>query len=236
MSPLLHWTPRVFPPHEVLQGKICRLEPLSFKKHCDGLYKALEGPGSDPVLYEYLLNGPFEERSKFDEWVTQMDSSVDPQFYAIVENKSDLITGLISFLRIDKNDGCIEIGHVAFGATMQRKPIGTEVIYLLGKLAMDDLGYRRLEWKCHNENERSKRAAQRFGFTFEGLFRQHRVCRDRNRDTAWFSIIDSEWPACRDAFENWLDPENFDAEGMQVQTLEAIRASLKAPTSVELEG
>jgi len=227
MSPLLNWTPCAFPSHEVIQGRFCRLEPLNFEKHCDGLYKALTGD-ADPALYNYLLYGPFDNRSGFDEWVTQMVGSTDPQFYAIIENESSLVMGLISLLSIDKNNGGIEIGHVVFGANMQRKPFGTEAIYLLGKLAMDDLGYRRLAWRCHNENQRSRRAAQRFGFTFEGVFRQHYVCKDRNRNTAWFSIIDSEWPVCRNAFEKWLAPENFDAEGLQVQTLDAIRASLKS--------
>ncbi|MBF3217011.1 GNAT family N-acetyltransferase, partial [Pseudomonas aeruginosa] len=131
--------------------------------------------------------------------------------------------GLLSYLRITPKDGVIEIGHIAFGAPMQRTPGSTEAVYLLAELALGRLGYRRLEWKCNAGNARSMRAAERLGFTYEGTFRQHMVVKQRNRDTAWFSLLDSEWPARQAAFERWLDPSNFDAEGRQRQTLEALR-------------
>ena len=143
--------------------------------------------------------------------------------YAVIDQATGRALGLFSYLRIMALDGSIEIGHVAFGAPMQRTAGATEAIYLLARHAFDDLGYRRLEWKCDAANARSERAAERFGFTREGLFRQHMVRKGRNRDTAWFSIIDGEWPGCRNAFQLWLAAENFDEQGQQRQRLEALR-------------
>ncbi|WP_258054209.1 GNAT family N-acetyltransferase, partial [Pseudomonas aeruginosa] len=145
------------------------------------------------------------------------------RFFAVRERRTQRAVGLLSYLRITPKDGVIEIGHIAFGAPMQRTPGSTEAVYLLAELALGRLGYRRLEWKCNAGNARSMRAAERLGFTYEGTFRQHMVVKQRNRDTAWFSLLDSEWPARQAAFERWLDPSNFDAEGRQRQTLEALR-------------
>lgn len=221
MCDLAHWQPRPIPDQRTLHGRFVRLEALDVERHGDDLWRALQGP--DPALWDYLPYGPFTERGVFDAWLAGNAESRDPLFYAVVDLASGRALGVFSYLRITAQDGSIEIGHVAFGAPMQRTAGATEAIYLLARHAFDDLGYRRLEWKCDAANARSQRAAERFGFTREGLFRQHMVRKGRNRDTAWFSIIDGEWPVCREAFERWLAVENFDDKGQQKQRLEAMR-------------
>ncbi|MBD9413359.1 GNAT family N-acetyltransferase [Pseudomonas sp. PDM16] len=218
---LSQWQTRPFPPHEVQQGRFIRLERLDVVRHGDDLWQELQGP--DPALWDYLPYGPFTERTAFDAWLAGNADSHDPQFHAVVEQTSGRALGLIAYLRITPKDGCIEIGHVAFGGTMQRTPGTTEAVFLLARHAFDDLGYRRFEWKCNARNARSKRAAERFGFVYEGLFRQHMVVKGESRDTAWYAMIDSEWPACRTAFQRWLAVDNFDAEGQQRHRLEALR-------------
>ncbi|MDG9759279.1 GNAT family N-acetyltransferase [Pseudomonas sediminis] len=218
---LAHWQPRPTPDQRSLQGRFVRLEALDVARHGDDLWHALQGP--DPALWDYLPYGPFTERGVFDVWLAGNAQSRDPLFYAVVDLASGLALGLFSYLRITAQDGSIEIGHVAFGAPMQCTAGATEAIYLLARHAFDDLGYRRLEWKCDAANARSRRAAERFGFTQEGLFRQHMVRKGRNRDTAWFSIIDGEWAVRRDAFERWLMVDNFDEQGQQRQRLETLR-------------
>lgn len=218
---LSHWQPRPFPPHEPLQGRFIRLEPLDGARHGDYLWQELQGP--DPALWDYLPYGPFAERAAFDAWLAGHADSRDPQCYAVVEQASARALGLLAYLRITPKDGCIELGHIAFGAALQRTPAASEAVFLLTRNAFDTLGYRRLEWKCNARNARSRRAAERFGFSYEGLFRQHMVVKGESRDTAWFAIIDSEWPACRDAFERWLAADNFDGEGQQKQRLEELR-------------
>lgn len=220
---LSSWQPRPTPDQRLLQGRFVRLEALAVARHGDDLWRALQGP--DPALWDYLPYGPFSERSQFDAWLTNNTERRDPLFYAVIDQASSRALGVFSYLNIVAQDGCIEIGHVAFGAPMQRTAGATEAIYLLARHAFDDLGYRRLEWKCDAANTRSMRAAERFGFVHEGLFRQHRVNKGKNRDTAWFSIIDGEWPRCRDAFQCWLATENFDQQGQQRQRLQALRES-----------
>lgn len=218
---LTHWQPCPMPDHRPLTGRFVRLEALDVARHGDDLWAALQGP--DPALWDYLPYGPFTERAAFDAWLGGNADSRDPLFYAVIDLASGHALGLFSYLRITAQDGSIEIGHVAFGAPMQRTPGATEAVYLLARHAFDDLGYRRLEWKCDAANARSMRAAERFCFSHEGLFRQHMVRKGRNRDTAWFSIIDGEWPARREAFEGWLSADNFDEAGRQKQRLEAFR-------------
>lgn len=219
----LDWHAVATPARAALGGHYVRLEPLDPARHGDDLWLALQGPESDPLLWDYLPYGPFVERAPFDAWLAANAASTDPQFFAVIDLASQRCVGLLSFLRIAPKDGCIEIGHIAFGRAMQRSPASTEAVYLLAELAMGALGYRRLEWKCNALNARSMRAAERLGFVHEGLFRQHMVIKGRNRDTAWFSIIDREWPRCRDAFERWLASANFDAQGRQQQRLEDLR-------------
>ena len=218
------WTPRERPAREPIEGRSVRLEPVSHS-HADSLFEAAHGEGSDPELWDYLAYGPFSTLATFSSWLEERAASQDPLFFAVVDVASGKAMGMVSFMRIDEAFGVIEIGHIWFGAALQRSRSATETIYLLSREAFDGLGYRRLEWKCNNANARSKRAAERFGFTFEGVFRQHMITKGKNRDTAWFSIIDSEWPAIRRGYERWLADENFDAEGRQRMSLAEARAS-----------
>ena len=222
----LDWQPVPIPPRTPLGGQYVRLQPLALAAHGDELWLALQGPDSDPALWDYLPYGPFSERAAFDAWLAANAASADPLFFAVIDLASGRALGLLSFLRMAPRDGCIEIGHIAFGAAMQRSPASTEAVYLLAELAMTTLGYRRLEWKCNALNARSMRAAERLGFVYEGTFRQHMVIKGRNRDSAWFSIIDKEWPHCRAAFQRWLAPANFDQAGRQRQRLEALRGGI----------
>lgn len=216
------WQPVPSPPRAPLMGQYVQLEPLAPARHGEDLWKALQGSG-DPALWDYLPYGPFNERSVFDTWLGDCATSSDPLFFAVIDRRHRRAVGLLSFLRITPAHGCIEIGHVIFGPSLQRSPASTEAVFLLARLALGELGYRRLEWKCNSDNTRSMRAATRLGFSYEGLFRQHMLVKGRNRDTAWFSILDSEWPACNRAFERWLAADNFDAEGRQKQSLQTLR-------------
>jgi len=221
-QPLLNWHPAATPERRTLTGRTINLAPLDVATHGDDLWEALQGPDCDPLLWDYLPYGPFPERAPFDAWLAGNAASTDPLFFAVIDRQSGRAVGLLSFLRIFPKDGSIEIGHIAYGRVMQRSPASTEAVYLLAKLAFE-LGYRRLEWKCNALNARSMRAAQRLGFTYEGTFRQATVVKDRNRDTAWFSIIDSEWARCQRAFEAWLAASNLDANGQQRERLEDLR-------------
>jgi RimJ/RimL family protein N-acetyltransferase len=220
---LSNWQPRPVPQRQPLAGRFVRLEPLDPGQHGDDLWLALQGPGCDPALWDYLPYGPFASREPFDAWLAGNAVSADPLFFSVIDLASQRAVGLLSYLRITPKDGCIEIGHIAFGQAMQRTPGSTEAVWLLARHAFDDLGYRRLEWKCNALNTRSLRAAERLGFVHEGLFRQHMLVKGQNRDTAWFAIIDGEWPARREAFERWLAADNFDAEGRQKRRLEDLR-------------
>ncbi|MCO7593315.1 MULTISPECIES: GNAT family N-acetyltransferase [Pseudomonas] len=221
MNQPLHWKPAALPKAEPLEGRFVRLEKLDSRHHGDDLWDVLQGPGSDPALWDYLPYGPFSERPDFDLWLDGNAASRDPLFYSVIDRASGQVQGILSLLSIVPEHGRIEIGHIAFSAAMQRTPKGTEAIYLLGKLGFG-LGNRRLEWKCNNANARSKRAAERLGFVFEGVFRNHMVIKDRNRDTAWYAITDEQWPAVAAGFERWLSEANQRPEG-QLETLEACR-------------
>ena len=223
MSDLTQWQPASLPDTRTLQGRFIRLEKLDTARHGDGLWEALEGPAADRRLWDYLFVGPFPERSGFDHYLAGLEGSTDPWFYTVVDQQTGAIDGFLSLMSIVPNAGRIEIGHVTFGASMQRTPKATEAVYLLAKESFS-LGNRRLEWKCNANNARSKRAAERFGFSFEGTFRQHSVFKGQNRDTAWYSIIDSEWPAVQQAFETWLSVDNF-RDGQQIRTLEQLRGN-----------
>lgn len=221
MSDLTQWQPAKLPDTRTLQGRFIRLEKLNAARHRDGLWEALEGPAADRKLWDYLFVGPFPGRSAFDDYLAGLEGSTDPWFYTVIDQQSGVIDGFLSLMSIVPSAGRIEIGHVTFGASMQRTPKSTEAVYLLAKESFS-LGNRRLEWKCNANNARSKRAAERFGFSFEGTFRQHAVFKGQNRDTAWYSIIDSEWPTVQQAFESWLAVDNFE-DGEQVRTLEQLR-------------
>ncbi|MHC6228112.1 GNAT family N-acetyltransferase [Pseudomonas sp. X10] len=223
MSRRLHWQPARAPQAAPLTGRFIRLEKLDPHRDRNDLWDVFQGPDSDPSLWAYLAYGPFTDRESFDHWLDSNAASRDPLFFSVIDQANGQAQGILSLMSIVPDQGRIEIGHVTFGAAMQRTPKGTEAIYLLGKLAFE-LGNRRLEWKCNNANARSKRAAERFGFTFEGVFRKHMVIKDQNRDTAWFSITDDEWPAIATGVERWLSEDNQRPEG-QVRTLEACRGA-----------
>lgn len=204
------------PQKTTLSGHHCTLIPFNHELDFSDLYQAftIDVNGED---WRYLPYGPFDSKAEFHQWLQENCFSHDPLFYAI--QKDDLLVGMTSFLNISPANGVIEIGHIHFAPTLQKTTAATEALYLMMQYAFDTLGYRRLEWKCDNANERSKRAAQRLGFTFEGLFRQHRLYKGRNRDTTWFSVIDKEWPELSDRFNRWLSPDNFDQNGRQVDSL-----------------
>ncbi len=222
-QPLANWIPRETPARTPINGARARLEPIDPERHADQLFAAANASG-DPALWDYLPYGPFLDRETFRTWLAEQAASTDPLFFAIVDQATVNAVGMCSFLRLDPAFGVIEIGHIWFSPILQRTPIATEAIYLMQKLALGDLGYRRLEWKCDNANDRSKHAADRFGFRFEGVFRQHRIVKGNNRDTAWFSMLDSEWPANQRALEAWLSADNFDADGRQLRSLRECRA------------
>jgi RimJ/RimL family protein N-acetyltransferase len=183
------------------------------------LFAASHPPDGDPAIWTYLPDGPYESPGHLRGMLAWAASSDDPLFFTLAALPGDRPLGIASYLRITPEFGVIEIGHIWFGQPLQRTTAATEAIYLLAREAFDGLGYRRLEWKCNALNAPSRRAAERFGFTFEGIFRKHQVIKGRNRDTAWYAITDDEWPARRYGFEAWLAPENFDADGHQKRTL-----------------
>jgi len=210
---LPNWNPPRFPTREAMEGKVCRLEPLDPARHAASLYAAntLDAEGKN---WTYLPYGPFETRNSYRAWMDQVCSGSDPQFYAVVDKTKNNAAGVASFLRIDPGNGSIEVGHINYSPSLQRTAAATEAMYLMMKRAFE-LGYRRYEWKCNALNASSRAAAQRLGFSFEGIFRQAAVVKGRNRDTAWYAAIDKEWPALQEAFLRWLDPANFDAQGRQ---------------------
>jgi RimJ/RimL family protein N-acetyltransferase/GNAT superfamily N-acetyltransferase len=218
---LAHWTPRPLPQRRAHEGRTVRLEPLEAGRHGDALFEA--GP-TDAALLRYLPERPFPDRASFQPWLDRAAASEDPLFFAAIDKASGRAEGRLSLMRMDPAHGVIETGHLLFGPRLGRTPAATEAIYLLARHVFDDLGYRRFEWKCNERNAPSKRAAERFGFAFEGVFRQHMVIKGENRDTAWYAMLDSEWPARRRTFERWLDPSNFDANGRQRLSLSALNA------------
>jgi RimJ/RimL family protein N-acetyltransferase len=210
--------PRPLPSRTPMAGRLCRLEPLEMRRHSKALYgaHALDVEGRN---WTYLPYGPFASPEDIAVWIRSVEESEDPMFFAIVDLASQRATGWASYLRIDPAMGSIEVGHLAYSPALQRTPAGTEAMYLMMRRAFDELGYRRYEWKCNSLNAPSWNAAERLGFRYEGTFRQAWVQKGRNRDQAWFSIIDGEWPAIRSALEGWLDPSNFDTTGVQRRRL-----------------
>jgi RimJ/RimL family protein N-acetyltransferase len=218
----LQWRPAKRPQRAPLIGASVMLEPLDVPHHGEELYTSSAGADS---TWDYLPYGPFAGKSEFMAWLEQRAPMDDPLTFTLIDRAAGAARGLASFMRIVPEHGVIEIGHIWLSPSMQRTRQATEAIYLMSRYAFD-LGNRRLEWKCHAENEPSRRAAERFGFTFEGVFRQHMVIKGRNRDTAWYSITNTDWPARQAAFEAWLSPDNFDDDGRQRRTLEEVRSGL----------
>lgn len=223
-SPLPDWTPPPFPPRETLAGRFCRVEPLVPELHAADLFtaNALDTAGRN---WTYLFVGPFATLETYRDWLHSVRSSDDPMFFTIVDQASGKAVGVASYLRITPASGFIEVGNINFSPLLQRTPGATEAMYLMMKQVFA-LGYRRYEWKCDSLNAPSRAAAQRLGFSYEGIFRQATVYKGRSRDTAWFSVIDAEWPALEEAFLRWLDPANFDAEGKQYVSLSSLTAPL----------
>lgn len=218
----LDWHGARPPRRTVLEGDTARLEPLDPERHGDDLFKAAQGADA---TWTYLPYGPFASMGDFMGWLRARAPVDDPLTFTIVDRQAGAARGLASFMSIVPEHGVIEIGHIWLSPALQRTRQATQAIYLISRHAFDELGNRRLEWKCDSMNEASRRAAERLGFVFEGVFRNHRVVKGRNRDTAWYSIIDSEWPSRRAAFEAWLARENFDDKGRQRRSLAAFRAT-----------
>lgn len=210
-----------------LKGRFVTVEPYDREKHLQALWHGLGDEGINPLL-TYFTQPEFAGVADFDAWLSGVQSKGGWVTHVFRDNKTGNVVGMASYMRADPANGVVEVGGVAHGPAMSRTPLATEAHYLMARNIFDDLGYRRYEWKCHNENEPSKTTAKRYGFSFEGVFRQHMLSKGKNRDTAWFSIIDGEWPVVKAAFEAWLSPENFDAEGKQIRKLEDIRAGLTA--------
>ncbi|EEE36954.1 acetyltransferase, gnat family [Rhodobacteraceae bacterium KLH11] len=211
--------PRPAPPYTPMQGRFCSVVPLDVNRHAPGLFRAFASD-TDGHNWTYLPYGPFDAEAEFIAWAQAHCMDADPMFHTVLD-ADETPVGMASYLRVEPAAGAIEVGHIHFSPLLQRKPQSTEVMYLMMRRVFDELGYRRYEWKCDALNAPSRQAAERLGFTFEGVFRQATHYKGRNRDTAWFSIIDSEWPRIRAAFENWLAPGNFDATGQQRQSLQA---------------
>jgi len=216
--PLPGWTARPRPPRTAMEGAFCTVAPLDPARHAAELYAAyrLDQEGRN---WTYLPYGPFPCFEEYRDFVEQAALRDDPLVHAIIERRSGRAGGVASLMRIDPAPGVIEVGGINYAPPLQRTPAATEAMYLMMRRVFDELGYRRYEWKCDALNGPSRAAALRLGFRYEGLFRQATVYKGRNRDTCWFSILDSEWPALKQGFEHWLDPANFDAAGRQLRSL-----------------
>lgn len=225
--PLPGWKPVPRPPRTAMEGRLCRVEPIDPARHGDDLFAAF-AEDRDGGSFTYLGAGPFADRAAFDAWMAGTCLGDDPMFHAIVDRPTGRALGVAAYMRIEPAVGVIEVGHVNFSLAMQRSVIATEAMYLMMRRVFEELGYRRYEWKCDSLNAPSRRAAERFGFTYEGLFRQATVYRGRSRDTAWFSMLDREWPSLRSAYEAWLAEANFDAQGRQRVSLRDFVARLRA--------
>ena len=216
------WSPRPRPPRTAIEGRFCRVEPLDLERHAAELFAA-NSADREGRNWTYLPYGPFPSFDLYRNYLEAAARRDDPLVHAIIERASGQALGVASLMRIDPAAGVIEVGGINYSPRLQRKPAASEAMYLLMRRVFDELGYRRYEWKCDSLNAPSRAAAQRLGFRYEGLFRQATVYKGRSRDTAWFSILDSEWPALRSAFERWLDPANFDDDGHQRKSLAALR-------------
>jgi RimJ/RimL family protein N-acetyltransferase len=212
--PMDHWNGCEHPRGAVMQGRLCRIEPIDAVRHCSDLFAAFSLDLNEGN-WTYLPYGPFTSEAELRDWIASTCSGDDPCFFSVIDTSTGKAVGVASYLRIEPSTGVIEVGHIHFSPLMQGKPIATEAMYLMMQHVFDGLGYRRYEWKCDALNHPSCKAAGRFGFAFEGIFRQATMYRQRNRDTAWYSILDREWSVAKAVFEAWLDADNFDDEGQQ---------------------
>ncbi len=223
----LDWAPAKPPARTPLRGSHVLLRPVDAATDAQPLYTVSHPPDGDPTIWTYLPDGPYESSEHLRQTLAWAETAADSLYFTLVRLPDECPLGLASYLRITPEFGAIEIGHIWFGVPLQRTTAATEAIYLLARHVFDDLGYRRLEWKCNALNAASRRAAERFGFTFEGIFRNHQVVKGRNRDTAWYAITDEDWPAIRAGFKSWLAPANFDSEGRQRRPLGELIAAAR---------
>jgi RimJ/RimL family protein N-acetyltransferase len=215
---LLHWKPVSYPQPATLRGRTVMLEPLDAELHTAGLWQAVHGHDE---VWAYLADGPYANEAELQRALAEKQSGASARFLALITRADGCAKGYASYMRIEPAHGVIEVGNILLSPSLQRTTAATEAMYLMARHVFEDLGYRRYEWKCNALNEPSRRAALRLGFTFEGIFRQHMVTKGKNRDTAWFSMLDKEWPAQKQAFESWLAPTNFDSKGRQFCSLES---------------
>ncbi len=212
------WQGAARPPRTSMEGRFCRVEPLDSKDHLDDLYDAYSDD-REGALWTYMSVGPFKSKEDFREWLEPASDGVDPLFHAIIDLTTNRAVGLAAYLRIKPSAGVIEVGNITYSPRLQKTAIATEAMYLMMVRVFDELGYRRYEWKCDSLNTASREAAERLGFSFDGVFEQAVVYKGRNRDTAWYSILDRDWPALKSAYVRWLDPGNFDEQGLQRRAL-----------------
>jgi RimJ/RimL family protein N-acetyltransferase len=223
MRDLTKWTARPAPQGFSSTGRYVMIEPYRRDVHETALWDALGGPAVSELI-RYFPNGPYQQSSELCDWLDRSGRDLGWVTCIFRDRRTGRVVGMASLMRPDPANGVVEVGSVAHGAAMARTPMSTEAHYLMARHVFEELDYRRYEWKCHNENGASKITAARFGFQYEGVFRQHIVSKGANRDTAWFSMIDDEWPVLRRSFDEWLDPSNFDRNGNQKQRLHDIRA------------
>jgi RimJ/RimL family protein N-acetyltransferase len=229
MKELTDWQPRPRPARVALEGRYARIEPLDPARHGEHLFEASMAPGAEE-RFRYLFDAP-QDRAGFEGWLARACASEDPLFYTVIDVSTGRCEGRQALMRITPEHGVIEIGNILWGPRIARSRVATEALFLHARYVFE-LGYRRFEWKCNAGNAPSKRAAERFGFTYEGLFRQHMVQKGANRDTAWYSMLDGEWPALERAYERWLAPDNFDAQGQQKARLDIRKTSTPLDSGV----
>lgn len=217
MTDLAEWKGVPRPEQTVMEGRYVRLAPLDADKHTAELFAASTSPGAED-RFRYLFDQVPTDFAEMTAWVSKAAQSTDPLFFAVIDKTTGRVEGRQALMRIDTTHGVIEIGNIHWGPAIARTRAATEALFLFADYSFG-LGYRRFEWKCDNQNQPSKKAAERFGFTYEGLFRQHMVAKGRNRDTAWFAITDEDWPRLRAGYQRWLDPANFDDSGQQLSRL-----------------
>ena len=216
--PVEGWRQRPRPPRNAMTGRYCVVEPLQPGIHAADLYQAYM-EDKEHRVWTYMPYGPFHTFENYRSWLESYCAGDDPLFHAVIDQKTSRATGVVGYLNVKPDVGVVEVGHINYSPRLQRTPSATEAMFLMMRRVFDELGYRRYEWKCDALNAASRRAAERLGFVFEGVFRQATIYKGRNRDTAWYSIIDAQWPALKNAFERWLEPGNFDAQGRQIKRL-----------------
>jgi len=231
IGPLVDSHPAKRPERVTLEGRWITLVPLDPQAHAKALYEGSNGDAAREAVWTYLFDGPYTSLDEFRANLEAKARSTDPLFFAVIDNSSGRAVGYQTFLRIDPPNRVIEVGNILYTPAMQRTAGATEAQYLFARHVFEALGNRRYEWKCNALNAPSRSAAERFGFTFEGIFRQHMIVKGRNRDTAWFAMLDSEWPSRRANFERWLAPSNFDSAGGQILSLSSLNGNVSPKTS-----